>query len=162
MARSTVSTGLPGAAGAGGGGGAAGPGGKGGRARNGYAALSASGEQGDAGDAGEEKTAGAKGSASGAESDGPLLHGPALDISTRKLAEAKEAKAYSAHLALSGKAAGVVWSAFGLPPGLSLGPVSGVITGAPNAAGTFDVVVLATANDGSAVAGATVLLNVAT
>ena len=161
MSGSTVSAGVPGAFGPAGIAGDAGQGGTGGQCCLGHGAFAAKGEEGKDGYAGEHRSAGAKGSATGAEVAGLLSPGPQLDISTSKLPVAREGRAYSAQLALSGKAAGASWTAYGLPPGLSIGPASGAITGTPDAAGTFEVVVFVTGDKGSAVAGSTLSLVVA-
>jgi hypothetical protein len=68
---------------------------------------------------------------------------PAAKTSTRG------ARINPANLTATGGQAPYAWSATGLPPGLSLGPSSGSITGTPTTVGSYPVTVTVTdANDG--------------
>jgi Putative Ig domain len=100
--------------------------------------------------------------AKGPEAHGSFVPGTALEITTAKLPTAHVDKPYVAQLLLAGKTKPkpVSWSAFGLPSGLSLGSTNGEVTGRPTAAGTFVVVLLATANHGISVGGTTLSLTV--
>jgi len=65
---------------------------------------------------------------------------------------------YLAEAVAAGGWGGYVWSATGLPPGLSLEPLSGRISGTPVAAGTSGVVLTATDAFGVSATSATILL----
>jgi len=65
-------------------------------------------------------------------------------VTTASLPAGTEGTAYDATVAASGGVPPYHWSATGLPQGLSIDPTSGAITGTPQEAGTFTVVVSAT------------------
>ena len=84
-----------------------------------------------------------------------------IKISPASLPNGTVGVAYSQHLQASGCSKGCAWSSAGtLPPGLSLGTGSGVISGTPTTAGSFPFGVTATAPDGSSASQAyTVTIN---
>ena len=67
-----------------------------------------------------------------------------LAITTASLPSGVSNTAYSATVGASGGATPYVWTATGLPAGLSIDPASGVISGTPNASGTSTVAVTVT------------------
>ncbi|HEY1915455.1 MAG TPA: putative Ig domain-containing protein [Streptosporangiaceae bacterium] len=69
-----------------------------------------------------------------------------LTVTTTSLPSIQAGQDYGAQLTSSGGAAPDFWSvaAGALPPGLSLDPASGLLTGTPTAAGTYDFTVEAT------------------
>jgi hypothetical protein len=77
------------------------------------------------------------------------LNRSALQVTTASLPGATVGTAYSATLAASGGAAPLVWSATGLPAGLSLNTATGEISGTPTGAGVASVTVNVTGADGS-------------
>ncbi len=77
------------------------------------------------------------------------LNRSTLQITTASLPGATVGTAYSATLAASGGAAPLVWSATGLPAGLSLNAATGEISGTPTGAGAASVTVNVTGADGS-------------
>ena len=85
---------------------------------------------------------------------GPALCGDALAFSAppaqRWAAGRRVALALNAH---STRAAGIAWSATGLPAGVSLGGRTGRLSGAPTVAGSFTVTVTAVDADGATATG---------
>jgi len=71
---------------------------------------------------------------------------PALAITTTSLASATLDVPYAAALGYDGGTAPYTWAVLSgqLPPGLSLDPASGMITGTPSATGTYPVTISAT------------------
>jgi len=67
-----------------------------------------------------------------------------LHVSTTSLPAALQDEQYSATLNAEGGKAPYTWSASGLPPDLSINPVTGVISGVPTTAGTYTVTVTVT------------------
>ena len=67
-----------------------------------------------------------------------------IGITTASLPSGVTGTAYSATVSASGGTTPYVWSATGLPAGLSIDPASGVISGTPSAAGTSTVAVTVT------------------
>jgi hypothetical protein len=70
-----------------------------------------------------------------------------LAVASTSLPSALRGRPYRSAVAVSGGAAPYSWRASGLPPGLSIDPVSGVVSGAPAATGTFGVTVTVTDAD---------------
>ena len=103
---------------------------------------------GDNGDAGMVRIPGLKGNVTG-DTAGAVGIGTALSIKTKSLSNGKKGKSYSDSLALGGKKpVPVKWTAFGLPPGLTLDASSGKLAGTPTATGSFTVLVLVVAKSG--------------
>lgn len=67
-----------------------------------------------------------------------------LAVSTASLPGGQVSSSYRTTLAVAAGASPLTWAATGLPPGLSLDPSSGTITGVPSAAGTYTVNVTVT------------------
>jgi hypothetical protein len=99
------------------------------------------GKSGDTGSHGRSGVVGAKGSALDPNIGGTVTAKAELSVTTASLPTAKKATPYSARLAATGGKPPDSWTAFGLPPGLSVASATGAITGKPTAAGTFKVVV---------------------
>ncbi len=68
---------------------------------------------------------------------------------------------YATYAAAAGGAGGYTWSASGLPPGLSIDPASGHISGTPSAAGTSGVVLHIADAFGVSATSAPILLTIA-
>ena len=69
---------------------------------------------------------------------------PSLVISTSTLPNGQQSVAYSATVVATGGTGAYNWSATGLPTGLTMAAGSGIISGAPTANGTFQVVITVT------------------
>jgi hypothetical protein len=69
---------------------------------------------------------------------------PPLSITTTTLVNGAVNESYSASVAATGGTPSYSWSATGLPTGLSINAVTGLITGTPTAAGSFTVNVTVT------------------
>ncbi len=69
---------------------------------------------------------------------------PHVTITTPSLPNGTAGTAYNGPLAATGGTPPYVWSATGLPAGLTVDPATGAVTGTPSAAGSFTVNVLAT------------------
>jgi len=69
---------------------------------------------------------------------------PTLKITTASLPSATNGKAYSTTVYASGGIPECIWGATNLPPGLSIGYYSGVISGTPTKTGSYNVVVTVT------------------
>jgi hypothetical protein len=101
------------------------------------------GKAGDAGEAGDAGLPGGKGAAGTAVS-GVVSPTPALTISPTSVPGATAGTPYSVPLTAKGGTGPLTWSAFGLPPGLTLNPSTGTLSGTPTAAGTYPIEVLVT------------------
>ena len=120
----------------------------------------ASGEMGDNGDAGMVRIPGIKGNVTG-DTAGAVGIGTALSIKTKSLSDGKKGKSYSDSLALGGKKpVAVKWSAFGLPPGITLDASNGKLSGTPSATGSFPVLVLVVAKSGTGAGSASYTVKV--
>ena len=73
-----------------------------------------------------------------------IVIGPPLTITTSSLPAGAVTAPYSITLAVSGGQGPYTWGATGLPPGLSLNPANGVISGTPTSAVTNTVVITVT------------------
>jgi hypothetical protein len=73
-----------------------------------------------------------------------LVHPAALTVTTTSLAGGQVGSAYDQTLAATGGVTPYTWSGTGLPPGLSVNAGTGVISGTPQAPGTFSVTVTVT------------------
>ena len=73
-----------------------------------------------------------------------LVHPAPLAITTTSLAGGQVGSAYSQTLAATGGVTPYSWSVTGLPPGLSVNPATGVISGTPQTPGTDSVTVTVT------------------
>jgi hypothetical protein len=82
----------------------------------------------------------------------PAPPGP-LTIPATTFAPAFAGVSYSITLAVSGGFPPYTWSANGLPPGLTLNPSTGVVSGTPTAAGSYTVAFTVTDSDGYEVQG---------
>ncbi len=79
---------------------------------------------------------------SGSASKGfTLTINPGLTITTTALPSGTLGAAYTAAIDATGGAGSRIWSATGLPAGLAINPASGIVSGTPSAAGTFNVTV---------------------
>jgi hypothetical protein len=78
----------------------------------------------------------------------PAIVGPPA-ITSASLPEGQVGSPYSGALGATGGIAPIIWSAGGLPPGLSIDAHSGVIAGTPSEAGSFPLAAMVTDNDGS-------------
>ncbi len=72
----------------------------------------------------------------------------ALSVANSSLPAGERGVPYSAQAQGTGGAAPYTWSASGLPPGLSINPQSGAISGTPTAAGSFTPTITATDGNG--------------
>ena len=87
--------------------------------------------------------------AKGSSADHTLAIVSGLAITSESLPGGQVGSLYSATMNAAGGTAPITWSASGLPGGLSINASSGVISGAPGAAGSFPVTVTATDRYGS-------------
>jgi alpha-tubulin suppressor-like RCC1 family protein len=71
-----------------------------------------------------------------------------LSVATTSLPTATVGAAYRAGLQADGGSGPLRWSAAGLPPGLSIEPDSGLVSGTPTAGGSFEPSVTVTDHDG--------------
>jgi alpha-tubulin suppressor-like RCC1 family protein/uncharacterized protein YecT (DUF1311 family) len=72
-----------------------------------------------------------------------------LTITTSALPTAQAASSYQATLSATGGTTPLAWSQTGLPPGLSIGPHTGVLAGTPTAPGSSQVTATATDSYGN-------------
>jgi alpha-tubulin suppressor-like RCC1 family protein len=86
--------------------------------------------------------------ATGCWSDQTLVVLADLAVTSRSLPAGEIGLPYSAQAQGTGGAAPYTWSANGLPPGLSIDPESGAISGTPTAAGTYTATITATDGNG--------------
>ena len=97
----------------------------------------------------------------GPNAAGTITPGTALSVATRSLPDGRKGHEYTAALALNAKRpVPANWTAYGLPPGLTLNRVTGTLTGKPSADGSFGVVVVAIARHGDGTASASYTLKV--
>ena len=90
-----------------------------------------------------------------------MTPGTALSVATKSLSGGKRGRSYSASIALGAKKpVAVNWTAYGLPPGLTLNRVTGRLSGRPSATGDFELIVVAIARRGSGSASAAYTLKV--
>ncbi len=99
--------------------------------------------------------------AHGATADFTLAQAADLAVLSSSLPFAQVGVPYATYAAAAGGAGGYTWSASGLPPGLSIDPASGQISGTPSAAGTSAVVLGVTDAFGVSATSATILLTTA-
>jgi hypothetical protein len=79
----------------------------------------------------------------------PLTVNPKLALTTASLPAGAVGKAYATTLKASGGLTPYTWSAATLPPGLTVGATTGVISGTPTAAGKYTVKVTVTGATGT-------------
>ncbi len=99
--------------------------------------------------------------ARGATADFTVAQAADLAVLSSSLPFAQVGVPYTMYAAAAGGAGGYTWSASGLPPGLSIDPASGQISGMPSAAGTSAVVLGVTDVFGVSATSATILLTTA-
>jgi alpha-tubulin suppressor-like RCC1 family protein len=99
--------------------------------------------------------------ARGATSDFTLAQAADLAVLSSSLPLGQVGVPYTTYAAAAGGAGGYSWSASGLPPGLSIDPASGQISGTPSAPGTSAVVLKVTDVFGVSATSAPILLTTA-
>jgi alpha-tubulin suppressor-like RCC1 family protein len=99
--------------------------------------------------------------ARGATADFTLAQAADLAVLSSSLPLGQVGVPYTTYAAAAGGAGGYTWSASGLPPGLSIDPASGQISGTPSAPGTSAVVLGVTDVFGVSAASAPILLTTA-
>ena len=99
--------------------------------------------------------------ARGATADFTVAQAADLAVLSSSLPFGQVGVPFAAYAAAAGGAGGYTWSASGLPPGLSIDPGSGQISGTPSAAGTSAVVLHVTDVFGVSATSATILLTIA-
>lgn len=98
--------------------------------------------------------------AAGSEAAFTLAQTADLAVLSSSLPAGQVGVPYAAQAVATGGGGGYLWSATGLPAGLSLDPLSGRIAGTPLAAGTSGVVLTATDAFGIGATSATILLTI--
>jgi alpha-tubulin suppressor-like RCC1 family protein len=99
--------------------------------------------------------------ARGATADFTVAQAADLAVLSSSLPFGQVGVPYTTYAAAAGGAGGYTWSASGLPPGLSIDPASGQISGTPSAPGTSAVVLGVTDVFGVSATSATILLTTA-
>ncbi len=99
--------------------------------------------------------------ARGATADFTVAQAADLAVLSSSLPFAEVGVPYTTYAAAAGGVGGYTWSARGLPPGLSIDPASGQISGTPAAPGTSAVVLGVTDVFGVSATSATILLTTA-
>ncbi|HST33620.1 MAG TPA: putative Ig domain-containing protein [Solirubrobacteraceae bacterium] len=99
--------------------------------------------------------------ARGATADFTLAQAADLAVLSSSLPLGQVGVPYTTYAAAAGGAGGYAWSASGLPPGLSIDPASGQISGTPSAPGTSTVVLGVTDVFGVSATSAPILLSTA-
>jgi alpha-tubulin suppressor-like RCC1 family protein len=99
--------------------------------------------------------------ARGATADFTVAQAADLAVLSSSLPFAQVGVPYTTYAAAAGGVGGYTWSASGLPPGLSIDPASGQISGTPAAPGTSAVVLVVTDVFGVSATSATILLTTA-
>jgi alpha-tubulin suppressor-like RCC1 family protein len=99
--------------------------------------------------------------ARGATADFTVAQAADLAVLSSSLPFGQVGVPYATYAAAAGGAGGYTWSASGLPPGLSIDPASGQISGTPSAPGTSAVVLGVTDVFGVSATSATILLTTA-